>query len=98
MTIEQRRRDDRGVLCWVAMRVSQAWDWIDKRDIDKHLMAWAVFYITYYMVFWCMEFIWAHPERPGLEVGLIVAAIMVPWTPVQAAAIKWYFEARTDGT
>ncbi len=96
MAIEQRRADDRGFLYGLALRASQAWDWIDQRDIDKHIMAWAVFVMTYYIVFWSLEYIWAHPDKPGLEVGAIIAAVMVPWAPVQAAVIKWYFEARTD--
>lgn len=93
----ERRATDHGFWCTAALRFGQFWDFIDKRQIDKHAMAWASFGVTSYMIFWCMEFIWAHPERPGLEIGAIIAAMMLPWTPVQGAVIKWYFAAR-NGT
>jgi len=92
MIDEARRSTD----TWVG-KLSLFWNWIDARDIDKHAMSWAVFGITCYMLYWTMEFIWAHPEKPGLEIGAIIAALMVPWTPVQAAVIRWYFAARTNG-
>ena len=93
---QHRRQADKGWLCWVALRFADAWDWVDDRDIDKHLMAWATFSATVYMLFWCMEYAWAHPEKPGLEIGLIIAALLTPWTPVQGAVIKWYFASRTE--
>jgi len=90
------RAGDKGFWCSLALRFSEAWDFIDARDIDKHALSLSVFGMTVYIVYWCMEFIWAHPDKPGLEVAAMVAAIMVPWNGVQAAAIKWYFEARTE--
>lgn len=80
-------------LCKVAEYAGLFWDFIDKRDIDKHAMVWFITGISAYMVFWIFEFIWENPKS-GVDIGVIVAAIMVPWTPVQAAAIKWYFDAR----
>mgnify|MGYP001615475543 FL=1 len=91
-----RRADDRGFWCWLAARAADAWDFIDKRDIDKHIMSWAVFGMTFYVVDWVIDFVYAHPDKPGFEIAAIVAALMVPWTPVQAAVIKWYFAARTE--
>lgn len=82
-------------MCWIALRFAQFWDFVDKRDIDKHLMAWATFGMTFYMLDWTLDFIYSHPDKPGLDVGAIVAAYMVPWTPMQAAVIKWYFESRS---
>ena len=93
--IEQRRSQDRGWLCWIAARCSQCWDFIDKRDIDKHLVTWWSFYVTFYLLDWALEYVFKHPDKPGLEVAAIVGAIMLPWTPVQGAIVKWYFEART---
>lgn len=90
----KKRASDRGAWCWIAQRLSDIWNFIDARDIDKHAMAWAVFAVTCYQIFWVMEFVWDHPEKPGLEVGAIVAALMLPWTPVQAAVISWYFNSR----
>lgn len=98
-TTDQKRPPDVpavGFFCTLALRFSQLWDFIDKRDIDKHMMSWAVFGITCYMLYWSMEFVWSHPDKPGLEVGAIVAALMLPWTPVQAKVIQWYFDSRTE--
>ena len=94
--IEHKRADDKGWLCWVAMRVSQTWDWVDERDIDKHIAAWWTFYMTYYILEWCLNFVWVYPNKPGLETAAIIGAILLPWTPLQAAVVKWYFEARKD--
>lgn len=71
------------------------WDWFDKRDIDKHAMSWAVFYGTAWILWWATHFVQTHPDKPGLEVAAIIAAVMVPWTPLQAAVVNWYFRART---
>lgn len=94
-TREARRAGDGGILCKVALRAGQFWDFIDQRDIDKHLIAWATFYITYFLLNWVLNFVWVYPDKPGLEVAAIVAAVLMPWTPVQGAVIKWYFAART---
>lgn len=91
---ELRRSTDKGLLCALALRAGQFWDFIDKRAIDKHLMAWGMFFITWYLLDWTLDYIYQHPQKSGLEIGAIVAAYMVPWTPLQAAVIKWYFEAR----
>lgn len=89
-----RRAGDKGIWCVVAHRFSLLWDFIDKRDIDKHLMAWATFYITIYLVDWTLDYIYQHPEKSGAELGMVVAAYMVPWNLTQAVVIKWYYESR----
>jgi len=93
---EQRRAGDGGLMCTLALRASQLWNFIDDRDIDKHAMAWAVFGITCYLMQWVLNFVWVYPEKSGIEVCLIVAAVMLPWTPVQAKVIQWYFESRPN--
>ncbi len=87
MTDDLRREEDRG---WLA----RFWEFVDKRQIDVHLMAWAVFSLGSYVSFWAMEFVWAHPDKPGLEVAAIVGAIMLPITPMVAKVVDWYFKAR----
>jgi hypothetical protein len=94
MTEERRRESDRGFWCVVARRFSDLWDFVDKRQIDTHLMAWAVFCATGYIVYWCMEFVWYHDKLSGLETAAIIGAILLPWTPLQAKVIDWYFKAR----
>ena len=94
MTDDLRRTTDKGWLCWVALRASDAWDWIDKRDIDKHAVTMIVLVGTAIITGWAMEFAW-YSSRPGLEIAAIIGAVATPYAAVQAVAIKWYFEART---
>jgi hypothetical protein len=76
-------------------KLSQIWDWIDKRDIDKHVLSLGVFYGTIKVTEWAMTFANAHADRPGLEVAAVVAAVGAPYMALQAAAIKFYFDARS---
>lgn len=92
-----QRASDKGFWCTLALRFGQFWDFVDKRAIDKHMMAWATFAVTCYMMFWAMEYLWAHDTQTGTDLGLKIAAILLPWTPVQGKVIQWYFVAR-DGT
>ena len=84
-----------GFWCVVAQRCRDVWDWIDKRDIDKHVASWAVFYATWHIVTEIIKYIQANPAKSGVEIGAIVAALMVPWSSLQGFALKWYFEARS---
>lgn len=93
---EQRRSGDGGIMCVIARRASQLWDFIDARDIDKHAMAWATFYMTFFIMNWSLNFVWVYPDKPGLEVAAILGALLATWSPVQAVVIKWYFESRTS--
>lgn len=69
------------------------WDFIDKRDIDKHVTTWAVFSVTIKLLFWSITFA-TISTRPGGEVAEIIAAIWAPWNIVQAAVLGWYFSRR----
>lgn len=73
--------------------IGKIWDWIDRRDIDKHLVSIAILYGTSRQVEWAMAFAAASP-RPGLEVAAIIAAVTAPYAALQAAAIAFYFNAR----
>lgn len=73
--------------------LTRVWDWIDKRDIDKHIVSVAILYGTVQQVAWAMAFAAASP-RPGLEVAAIIAAVTTPYAALQAAALKFYFESR----
>ena len=75
--------------------VSRLWDWIDKRDIDKHGLTLGIFWGTVKLTEWAMVFAAAHADRPGMEIAAIIAAVTAPYMALQAAAIKYYFEARS---
>lgn len=92
---ELRRANDKGWLCWVAARASDAWDWIDKRQIDAHVVSAIVLWGTLKITSWAMRFA-DQADRPGIEVAAIIGAVMVPWSALQAAAIKFVFDTRKE--
>ncbi len=74
--------------------MKRMWDWIDQRQIDKHLLSLGVFWGTVKLTEWAMAFAALHADKPGLEIAAIIAAVTAPYMALQAAAIKYYFEAR----
>lgn len=91
--IQSRRASDRGFMCWLAMRASQFWDFIDKRDIEKHAMAWTIVVATIKLGLWTLTFA-TTSAKTGTDIAAIIAAIWLPWSGVQAIVVKWYFDAR----
>lgn len=91
----KRRSTDQGPLCWIALRAAQFWDFIDKRDIDKHAVSLAILYGTVQVVGWSMGYAASHAEKSGVETAAVIAAVSAPYMGLQAAAIKFYFDART---
>ena len=104
-----RRVTDQGFWCRLARRGSEFWDWVDKRDIDKHLTAqaiiWAFLIGSYRMVLWGWDFArsWLDAAKAGkvisgTEVAAVVAAIGGPWSllvgAVLATVVNFYFKAR----
>lgn len=77
-------------MCETARIAGLFWDFTEKRKIGQHLMAWCVFCMTVYITFWLLEYIWQHAEKPGLDLGAIVTALMIPWSTIQGFVIKWY--------
>ncbi len=75
--------------------ITRSWDWIDERDIDKHAVSLAILYGTVKVVAWAMEYAGAHADKSGVETAAVIAAVSAPYMALQAAAIKFYFEART---
>ena len=91
---QRLRATDGGWLCTVALRASQLWEFIDRRDIDKHAVSVAILYGTVLVTRWAMDFAETHSEKSGLEAAAIIAAVNVPYMALQAAAIGFYFRAR----
>jgi uncharacterized membrane protein len=92
--IRLRRETDKGFLCAVALRFSQFWDFIDKRDIDKHVVSLAIFAGTIYVVRWATHYA-ETVNMTGLEIAAVIAAVMAPYMALQGAAIRFYFDSRT---
>ena len=91
----RQRETDKGFLCSVALRAGQFWEFIDRRDIDKHIVTLCILYGTVVVTRWGMAYAEAHSDKAGLEVAAILAAIGAPYMALQAAAISFYFKART---
>lgn len=72
------------------------WDFIDERDIDKMAVSIVILLGTWDITRWAMDFA-LNGDRPGLEVAAIIGAVAGPYAALQAAAIKWYFDARSNG-
>lgn len=77
-------------------RLGRLWDWIDKRDIDKHIVTICILWGTKILTDWAMVFAATNSARPGLEVAAIIAAVTGPYMALQAAAIAFYFKSRTS--
>lgn len=91
----RRRAADGGTLCWIALRLADLWDFIDKRDIDKHAISAVVLWFSFRITEWAMHFVTTHPEKSGVEAAAVIAAVLLPWSGVQAGAIAWVFKARS---
>ncbi len=70
------------------------WDWIDYRDVDKHLVSFATLAMTYYMVRWSMHFAEVNPYKSGTELAAVLGVINAPYMALQAAVLKFYFDSR----
>lgn len=86
-----RRRTD-GWFGWL----TRIWDFIDAREIDKHAVSISVMYGTLLVTEWAMGFAESQSAlgRSGVEIAATIAAVLGPYSLLQAAAIKFYFSSR----
>lgn len=99
MTESRRAADKEGLsklTCWIAQRAMEFWDFIDKRDIDKHVVSMVVLLNTLVVTRWAMEYAVNHVDKTGTDIGLVIIAVLGPFSILQGAVIKWYFTARTE--
>ena len=75
-------------------KCASLWDWFDNRQIDRHLASLAIFFLSWKITSWAMGYADLHPDKSGVEVGAVIAALMLPWSAAQAAALKFYFDSR----
>lgn len=69
------------------------WDFLDQRDIEKHVVAGVILYGTVYILYWSVEFAWKSP-RAGADVALIISAVTAPWAILQGAIAHFYFNSK----
>jgi hypothetical protein len=82
--VERRRTDG-----WLF----RFWEFVDKRDLDKHCVSLLILAGTVDLTRWAESYA-THADRPGFEVAAIIAAVTAPYMALQAAAIAFYFKAR----
>lgn len=93
-TAQNRRTSDKVKFwtCWLADRFSELWDFIDKRDIDKHAYSWLVGACAWEVTRWGMAFAEAHPDLSGAEMAMVLAAVGGPMALYGGAVTSWYFK------
>lgn len=74
--------------------VKRFWDFVDHRDIDKHIVSVAIMYGTVNVTHWAMWFA-QNSTLTGVERAAVIAAVSAPYMALQAAALSFYFKART---
>lgn len=89
--VEHRRSSD-----GVFGQLQRFWTWVDARDIDKHVVSLLVLIGTYRLTEWAMAFVAVCKDKTGVEIAAIIAAVTGPYMALQAAAIKFYFDARSS--
>lgn len=96
--IELKRAADKGWTCVLAERASQLWEWVDKRQIDRHLVSLAILYGTIKVLEWAMGFAAENDggKMSGIEMAAVIGSVTAPYMALQAAAIKFYFDARKE--
>ena len=92
--IPHNRAEDKDWICVIALRFSQAWEWFDKRDVDKHLVSVFILYGTWRLTEWAMAYAAMNHTKSGVEIAAIIAAVTAPYMAMQAAALASYFKAR----
>jgi hypothetical protein len=95
---QARRAEDKGFWCIVAHRMSEAWDFIDNRDIEKYVLIVWVFAFTTLLSYHLILFADRHMDKSGIELAAVIGAITLPWSWVAKAAVEWFFKARMDST
>jgi hypothetical protein len=93
MTKTLRRATDRGMLCWIALRISQAWDFIDDRQVIRRAAFLWMLYLTGVLLHWSIDYAW-HSKQEGTHIAAVIAAVWTPWTLLQGAIFKFYDQAQ----
>lgn len=77
--------------------LTQLWDFIDARDIDKHVVSLVILWGTWSITRWAMGFAaaMAAMKVSGLEIAAIIGAVIGPYSMLQGYALKVYFGARS---
>ena len=86
-----RRQSDSWLTPFIAI-----WDWIDRRNIDLHLVLATTLWLTWDVINWAMNFADNHPDMDGVKMSAIIASVLTPWSLMQAAMFGFYANARKN--
>jgi hypothetical protein len=98
--LRKRQRKTDTIFGAVAVFLARLWNFIDDRDIDKHLVSLLVLIGTWRVTIWAMEFasLLFTTTKSGSDVALVIGAVTAPYMAMQAAALAFYFNSRrSDG-
>ena len=91
MNFRAAHERDKGILCKTALVFGEAWDFIDRRQIDAYAISIGVLWGSVQVMEWAMGFAERFPDK-----ALSIAAVTAPYMALQAAAIKFLFDARSS--
>lgn len=104
MNEEPRRRTlDQGVVGVAANAAKLTsrtfWQWFNKNHIDSILVLAIILLMSYQVLRWAFNFPYdvmvdEHAKYSGTDVAAILAALLGPWSLMQAGLVKWYMEMR----
>lgn len=83
-------------LCRLANVAGLFWDFVDKRNIDQHAMAWMVAWCGWDLTRWGMAFAEQHPEMSGAEMAMVLASVGAPYAIFAGAVVSWYFKRQDE--
>jgi hypothetical protein len=93
MSLRLRRESDAGWACRLAVHASQAWDFIDDRQIIRRAAFIWVLWLTGKTMAWTWDYGW-HSNQSGAEIAMVIAAVWTPLAALQGAVFKFYDQAQ----
>jgi hypothetical protein len=94
--VNPRRRASDSWLFSILRFGAGVWDFIDRRDIDKHAVSLMILWGTWRLTEWAMNYaaVSSIAAKNGVETAAVIAGVTAPYMALQAAAIKFYFVSR----
>jgi hypothetical protein len=70
------------------------WDWIDERAIIRRVVLFVTLWMTWRSFTWAAEFANSMPDKSGMDMAAIIAAVTAPITYLQASVFNTYSAGR----
>jgi hypothetical protein len=72
------------------------WDWIDKRAIIRRVVLFVTLWMTWRAFAWAADFASSLPDKSGVDMAAIIAAVTAPITYLQASVFSTYAAGRQE--